>query len=148
MLTEGLSQEAQMTVGTPMPRLLVVDDDPAICQIYREVLGRLNYEVISADSCDQAMAQMSALNGNAEVLVVDLGLPDGDGTDFVRESSRKFGPRPTLFVSGWTDEFWNLSDTPGRWLVMRKPIPIKKLAAAVGWLAHGGEKPAELDAPD
>jgi DNA-binding response OmpR family regulator len=131
-----------------MPRLLVVDDDPAICRIYDEVFGRLNYEVISADSCAGAMAQMSAINGDARVLVVDIGLPDGEGPDFVRESSRKYGPRPTLFVSGWTDEFWDLSETPGRWLVMRKPIAIKRLTAAVDWLVHGGEKPAELDTAD
>jgi hypothetical protein len=38
-------------------------------------------------------------------------------------------------VSGWTDEFWNLSNAPGRWLVMQKPIPIPRLIAAVEWLA-------------
>jgi DNA-binding response OmpR family regulator len=137
-----------MTVGAQTMRLLVVDDDPAICQIYRDVLGRLNYDVVSADSCGQAMAQMYALNGEAGVLVVDIGLPDGDGSDFVRECSAAFGPRPTLFVSGWTDEFWDLSEMPGRWLVMRKPIPIDKLVAAVHWLAHGGVKPAVLDQAD
>jgi DNA-binding response OmpR family regulator len=137
-----------MTVGARVTRLLVVDDDPAICQVYREVFGRLNYDVVSAGSCAGAMAQMSALDGEPGVLVVDLGLPDGDGTDFVRECSAKFGPRPTLFVSGWTDEFWDLSEMPGRFLVMRKPIPIRKLAAAVQWLDQGGEKPAELDQPD
>ena len=33
-------------------------------------------------------------------------------------------------MSGWTDEFWNLSNAPGRWLVMQKPIPIPRLIAA------------------
>ena len=137
-----------MTLDAPRPRLLVVDDDPAICRVYKDVFARLNYDVMSAESCVEAMAQMSTINGDATVLIVDLGLPDGDGTDFVRASIQKYGPRPTLFVSGWTDEFWNLSETPGRWLVMRKPIPIAKLTAAVQWLATGGEKPRELDASD
>jgi len=137
-----------MTLSTQRRRLLVVDDDLAICRVYEDVFGRLNYEVMSAHSCVEAMAQMSAINGDASVLLVDLGLPDGDGTDFVSASTRKYGPRPTLFVSGWTDEFWNLSETPGRWLVMRKPIPIAKLSAAVDWLATGGDKPPELDALD
>jgi len=129
-------------------RLLVVDDDPAICQIYRDVLARDAYEVVVAGSCTEAMAQMDALGGEASALVVDLGLPDGDGAEFVYASTRKYGARPTLFVSGWTDEFWDLSRAPGRWLVMRKPVPIAKLRLAVGWLLRGGDKPKELDQPD
>ena len=128
-------------------RVLVVDDDPAICQIYREVLTGVGYEVSTAGSCGEAMRRMDELNGEAQVLVVDLGLPDGDGADFVRQSNEKYGARATMYVSGWTDEFWQLQDAPGRWLIMRKPIPIKKLLAAVKWLAQGGDKPAELDEP-
>jgi DNA-binding response OmpR family regulator len=129
----------------PNPRLLVVDDDPAICQIYKEVLRSEGYDVITAGSCSGAMQEMDAVKGDVQVLVVDLGLPDGDGGDFVRDSTAKYGDRPTLFVSGWTDEFWQLNDAPGRWLVMRKPVPIKKLLAAVKWLSNGGPKPPELD---
>ena len=130
------------------PRLLIVDDDAAICQIYQEVLEQEGYRVVTAKSCEDAMAKMDDIAGDAQVLVVDLGLPDGDGGDFVRDSAAKYGQRPTLYVSGWTDEFWQLHDVPGRWLIMRKPVPIKKLLAAVRWLAHGGDKPKELDDPD
>lgn len=129
-------------------RLLVVDDDPAICGIYREVLEREGYRVITARSCAEAMTQLDAVGGDVQVLVVDLGLPDGDGGDFVRDASEKYGERSTLYVSGWTDEFWQLPEVPGRWLIMRKPVAIKKLLAAVRWLAGGGDKPAELDDPE
>jgi DNA-binding response OmpR family regulator len=129
-------------------RLLVVDDDSAICRAYAEILGAEGYDVVTAGDCAQALGAMDSLNGDAHVLLVDLGLPDGDGAEFVRKSSVTYGDRPTLFISGWTDEFWDLHDAPGRWLVMRKPIPIKRLLAAVAWLAHGGPKPPELDAAD
>jgi DNA-binding response OmpR family regulator len=132
-------------VTAPRSRILVVDDDPAICQIYRELLERDGYAVATAASCAEAMSRMDDLKGDVQVLLVDLGLPDGDGADFVRDSAAKYGSRPTMYVSGWTDEFWQLEDAPGRWLIMRKPVPIKKMLAAVHWLAHGGDKPAELD---
>jgi len=134
-------------LSEPKTRLLVVDDDPAITQIYHEVLTGQGYDVLTAASCKDAMAKMDSIQGDAQVLVVDLGLPDGDGADFVRDSAAKYGNRPTMYVSGWTDEFWQLQDAPGRWIIMRKPLPIKKLLAAVRWLAYGGDKPAELDAP-
>ena len=126
-------------------RVLVVDDDASITKIYDEVLTGTGYTVVTAGSCAGAMAQMDSIGGDAQVLVVDLGLPDGDGADFVRDSATKYGTRPTLYVSGWTDEFWQLQDAPGRWIIMRKPIPVRKLLAAVRWLALGGPKPPELD---
>ena len=92
--------------------MLVVDDDQTILQIYREVLEQQGYEVVTAVSCADAMARMDAIQGRTDLLVVDLGLPDGDGADFVRDAAAKYGERPTLYVSGWTDEFWQLGDAP------------------------------------
>lgn len=126
-------------------RLLVVDDDPAITAIYREVLEREGYEVLTAPSCADAMRRLDEVSGEVRMLLVDLGLPDGDGTDFAKAAAEKYGPRPSIYVSGWTDEFWQLDEIPGRWLVMRKPVPIPQLLAAVKWLVHGGDKPRELD---
>jgi len=127
---------------------VIVDDDPAILQIYADVLDREGYDVVTAGSCAEAITRMDDIGGDAQVLVVDLGLPDGDGADFVRAAAAKYGPRPTAYVSGWTDEFWQLDDAPGRWLILRKPVQIRRLLAAVRWLERGGEKPAELDEPD
>ena len=127
-------------------RVFVVDDDAAITQIYDEVLRGQGYEVITAGSCADAMAKIDAVSGDVQVMVVDLGLPDGDGADFVRDAAAKYGSKPTMYVSGWSDEFWQMHDAPGRWIIMRKPLPVKKLLAAVAWLVAGGPKPAELDA--
>lgn len=126
-------------------RVLVVDDDPAITQIYDEVLRAQGYRIMTAGTCAQAMARMDEVGGDMQVLVVDLGLPDGDGAEFVRDATAKYGPRPTMYVSGWTDEFWQMGDAPGRWFIIRKPVPVRKLLAGVKWLAYGGDRPAELD---
>lgn len=134
-----------MTAPARVWRILVVDDDPAITTLYHEVLRGVGYDVVTAGSISEAMAAMERINGDAQVLVVDLGLPDGDGADFVRDAAVRFGAKPTMYVSGWTDEMWQLSEAPGRWIVMRKPLPVKRLLAAVKWLGEGGEKPAELD---
>ena len=134
-----------MTTPAFPGRILVVDDDPAITTLYDEVLRAQGYDVVTAGSIAQAMAAMERIKGEAHVLVVDLGLPDGDGSDFVRDAAARFGARPTMFVSGWTDEMWQLSEAPGHWIVLRKPLPVKRLLAGVKWLREGGPKPAELD---
>jgi DNA-binding response OmpR family regulator len=115
--------------------VLVVDDDPAICIAYDEILRAEGYDVATASSRAAAMSEIDRLDGSVDVLVLDIALPDADGTDLAHEIVARIGQRPTLYVSGWTDEFWNLSNAPGRWLVMQKPIPVPRLLAAIEWLA-------------
>ena len=129
-------------------RVLVVDDDPQITRSYDEILRAANYDVVIAATCATAKAEMQRVNGDVQVMLVDFGLPDCDGGDLVRDLIQQYGARPVLYVSGWTDEFWQLPEVSARWLMMRKPVPIRRLLAAVSWLAHGGDKPAELDQPD
>jgi DNA-binding response OmpR family regulator len=143
-----MAPPATVEPNTSLTRLLVVEDDAAVSRAYMEVLSGPGREILTASSCAEAMDKLDGIGGDAHVLVVDLGLPDGDGAQFVQDAGKKYGARPTLFISGWTDEFWDLHDAPGRFLVLRKPIPIKRLRAAVDWLAVGGDKPTELDAPD
>jgi DNA-binding response OmpR family regulator len=119
--------------------VLLVDDDPAICSAYGKILRSRGYEVTTAGSRADALAQIERLDGMVDVLIMDITLPDSDGTELAREIIDRIGIRPALYVSGWAEEFWNFSEAPGRWLVMQKPIPIQRLIAGVEWLA--GRRP-------
>jgi DNA-binding response OmpR family regulator len=129
--------------GPPAVRVLVVDDDGAICVAYDEVLRAHQYEVSTAGSRAEALREIARLNGGVDVLILDIALPDADGADLAREITGQIGQRPTLYVSGWTDEFWDLTAAPGRWLVLQKPIPIPRLIEAVDWLS--GRRAARPD---
>jgi DNA-binding response OmpR family regulator len=122
-------------VQAARPLLLIVDDDAAICAAYEQIFGAHGYDVLTAGSRTAALSALDRVDGAIDVMVLDIGLPDADGADLAKEIHQKIGPRPTLYVSGWADEFWNLSDAPTPWLVMQKPIPIAKLVAAVDYLA-------------
>ena len=127
----------------PAPkRILVVDDDPAICLAYSEVLSAGGYEVVTAGSRADALAALDRSGGEIDALILDIGLPDADGADVARDIADRIGQRPTLYVSGWSEDFWQLSDAPGRWRVRQKPIPIPWLLEAVRWLAEGGAPPS------
>jgi DNA-binding response OmpR family regulator len=126
-------------------RVLIVDDDPAICRAYQEILTAEGYEVATAGGRVEGLAALEQLNGAVDVFIVDIALRDADGPDFARDAVAKFGNRPTVYVSGWTDDFWDLSEAPRPWLVLRKPVPVPKLLAALRWLIEGGEKPKELE---
>lgn len=123
-------------------RILVVDDDPAICRAYSELLSANGYDVVTAGSRADALDAVDRSGGVIDALILDIGLPDADGADVARDIADRMGQRPTLYVSGWAEDFWQLSDAPGRWRVRQKPIPIPWLLDAVRWLAEGGEPPA------
>jgi DNA-binding response OmpR family regulator len=126
-------------------RVLIVDDDPAICRAYDEILTVEGYAVITSGSRAEGLAALEKVEGAVDALIVDFGLRDADGPDFVRDAVAKFGTRPTLYVTGWTDEFWDMSKAPAPWVMLRKPVPVPLLLATLRWLIEGGPKPAELE---
>lgn len=125
--------------------MLVVDDDPAIRQAYQEILSGEGYEVVTSEGRAEGLAALEQLNGEVDLFVVDFGLRDADGPDFARDAVAKFGTRPTVYVSGWTDEFWDMSSAPAPWLVLRKPVAVPSLLASLRWMIEGGPKPAGLE---
>ena len=129
------------TVSNGSANVLLVDDDSSICALYSEILRAEGYEVAAAGSRAAALVEIDRLAGSIDVLVLDIALPDGDGPELAHEIVAKIGERPTLFVSGWADDFWNLSNVPGRWLVMQKPISVPRLVGAIEWLTGRRTEP-------
>ncbi|RAS61917.1 two-component system KDP operon response regulator KdpE [Lentzea atacamensis] len=64
-----------------MTKVLVVDDEPQIVRALRINLTARGYEVLTAP--DGATALRLAADGKPDVVVLDLGLPDMDGTDVI-----------------------------------------------------------------
>jgi two-component system KDP operon response regulator KdpE len=62
-------------------RVLVVDDDPQILRALRINLTAHGYQVLLAP--DGAAALRAAAEGHPDVVVLDLGLPDMDGTEVI-----------------------------------------------------------------
>ncbi|MFC8368181.1 MULTISPECIES: response regulator [unclassified Streptomyces] len=79
-----------------MTRVLVVDDDPAIVRALVINLRARSYEVDSAH--DGADALRTAAARHPDVVVLDLGLPDMDGVDVLREL-RSWSRVPVLVLS-------------------------------------------------
>jgi DNA-binding response OmpR family regulator len=117
------------------PQVLIVDDDASIRSLYEDILRAEEYSVATAGTGADAIGALERLGGIVDVLVLDIGLPDADGANVAKEIVARIGHRPTLYVSGWADEFSDLAEAPGRWLVMQKPIPVPSLIAAIDWLS-------------
>lgn len=67
---------------TGKTRVLIVDDEPAIVKFLRPALGANDYEVLTAGTVVEATKRIAA--ESPDIIVLDLGLPDGDGTTVIR----------------------------------------------------------------
>ena len=83
-----------------MTRVLVVDDEPAIVRALQINLRARGYDVRTA--VDGATALSVAATHRPEIVVLDLGLPDLDGTEVVA-GLRGWTTVPILVLSGRSD---------------------------------------------
>ena len=116
-------------------RVLVVDDEPAICRALTIALTRAGYHVTSAHSGDAALAVLSMQQ--VDVMVIDLRIPDTRG-DVVFELAAATYPHlrnRTLFMTGDISERAYKLILSCKCPSLRKPFELKELIDAVHALA-------------
>src|SRR4051794_16115028 len=77
-------------------RVLIVDDEAAILRFLKPVLEANNYELLSAGTAEEATKRIAA--DTPDIVVLDLGLPDGDGKEVIRQV-RKWSDVPIIVLS-------------------------------------------------
>ena len=85
-----------------MYQVLVVEDDIGIRGILRTLLEAQHYRVVEAESGGRGIIEARGSH-RPDLVVIDLGLPDLDGTTVIREI-RKFSAVPILVLSARTLE--------------------------------------------
>src|SRR4051812_35158090 len=68
--------------GRQVGNVLVVDDEPELRSALRRILVTAGHSVLEARSASEALAALS--QSRLDVVVLDLGLPDGSGFDVLK----------------------------------------------------------------
>ncbi len=89
-------------------RLLVVDDEPSIRDLFQTSLSAAGYEVRVAKDGFDALAQMRG--ALPDLIVTDLKMPNMSGFEFLSVVRRRFPQVPTIAISG---EFHHPVETLG-----------------------------------
>ena len=79
-----------------MHRILVVEDDPALRRVLSMLFETNGFRVVAADTCDLAIRQ--AQTHRPDVCILDLGLPDSDGVNFIHKV-RTWSPVAIIVLS-------------------------------------------------
>ncbi len=80
-------------------RLLIVEDEEIARLLYKRLLDRMpvRYDIVS--SIGDAQRRIAEADGY-DLLVTDLRLPDGRGTDLLEEFHRRFPQARVLIITG------------------------------------------------
>jgi CheY-like chemotaxis protein len=117
-------------VGQPL--VLIVDDDPDLCQSLRDVLGDRGYRVCEAHDEAEAAA---VLRGTAfRVVLIDMKLPSGDGAGVYRLVREANPQARTVVITGHRGEMEKRVDKvlrEGADAVCYKPFDVGQLLATL-----------------
>ena len=88
-------------MSTSAPTALLIEDEPQICRFLRAALETEGWSVHEAHTSRQGLVE--AGTRHPDLVIADLGLPDGDGVDMIRDL-RTWSATPVIVLSARTDE--------------------------------------------
>jgi len=139
-MSEIPGQAARIQGAVPHPPLLlVVDDEEAIRRFLRVTLESQNYRVKEASTANEGLIQ--ARTQRPDLILLDLGLPDGDGVAVTR-SIRAESAVPILVLSARDQEQDKVAALDaGADDYLTKPFGVGELAARIRTaLRHAGQR--------
>ena len=123
-------------------RVLVVDDEPAICKALTTALDRAGYDAVAAHSGDAALARLAV--EHFDMMLVDLRIPDTRG-DILFELAAATHPHlrhRTVFMTGDLADKAQKLVASCRCEMLKKPFELKEMIAVLGSLAPQTERDA------
>lgn len=84
-----------------MKKILIIDDDKAIRKLLKISLRSCGFEVMESECIKDAL--IAASINSPELILLDLGLPDGDGLRFIKEF-REWHNAPIIVISAISQE--------------------------------------------
>jgi DNA-binding response OmpR family regulator len=115
---------------TGRKRVVLVEDDADTLDAMNLLLERIAVTAVPASTCAAAQRAADALGG-VDLLIADLGLPDGTGLELASALATRFGGCATIIVSGSPPEY-GLPEGVGVWLT--KPVDFTRFREAVARL--------------
>lgn len=103
--------------------ILVVEDDNIVRMLIVDVLEELEYKVLEADGCEQALVFLRNEAQPIALMMTDVGLPVMDGRELAKQARLVRPGLPILFASGYAESI----DVPEGMNVIGKPFSIDQL---------------------
>ena len=104
--SSSVAAEAEETGTAPQLNnhgvILLVDDDPKICQLLNALLTQQGFETLVASSAAEALDHVK--HSPPALLITDIMMPGMRGTELAEAVRKKHPNLPVLFISGYSDK--------------------------------------------
>ncbi len=97
-MQQGLTGERKLPVATP---IIIIDDDPKLCESYKEYLEPLGYNVTTAHTGPDGLEKV--LQGDFRAVILDVMLPGMNGIEVLKNIRHKSNV-PVLMLTGRGEE--------------------------------------------
>jgi two-component system, cell cycle sensor histidine kinase and response regulator CckA len=112
--------------------ILLVEDEPLVRELSREMLERQGYRVMLAGSAEEA-EKLSAIAGSFDLLITNIRMPEVSGIELARRLRAQHPGLKVLYVSGYAEED---SADPDAWEIekggfLQKPFSADSLGRKI-----------------
>jgi CheY-like chemotaxis protein len=109
--------------------ILLVEDHEITRTVLTHLLTRRNYKVVAVDTA--AKARETASQNKFDLLISDIGLPDGNGNDLMNELREKYGIKGIALTGYGMEEDITRGKAAGFVTHLIKPVKIQSLESAL-----------------
>ena len=136
---ESAAAPALRTAEKPGARLrvLLVEDHSDTAVALADLMRMHGHEVSIAGSVAQALETAASAGGEIDLVISDLGLPDGNGQDLMRELAERFGLRGIALSGYGMEDDVRRSREAGFERHLTKPVNLEALETAIQQVAAG-----------
>ncbi len=112
--------------------ILLVEDEEGLRALNARGLASRGYTVLEAGTGVEAIDRLEKFDGQVDLVVSDVVMPEMDGPTLARELRRRNPDLKIIFVSGYAeDAFQKHLPDHGQYAFLPKPFTLKQLVAAV-----------------
>ena len=123
--------------------ILVVDDQPHVRRLLRQILDRDGYAVLEAEDERTAVDTVRDYDRGIDLALVDIELPGRDGAQVAATLNRDFGLAQTVFITGLDpDELIARGRLDAEAPLVRKPFTVAGLTGTVKAMLHPRPQPS------
>jgi signal transduction histidine kinase/FixJ family two-component response regulator len=132
-----MKAKAAPTPSTPTPaapatraRILVVDDEEQVVQIFQDLLTQQGYEVVSSANGDDAISKVTT--GKFDLVLTDINLPGVDGLEVVRATKAADKDTVVILITGYASTTTAIDALrQGAYDYITKPFDLWETAKAI-----------------
>ncbi len=117
--------------------VLVIDDDEAVCELFRETLEEAGHAVVT--SADSSAGLKLATEQDFNLVFLDLKMPGMDGAEVFKRIRASRPNLPVTIITGFADsELMFIAMENGPFGVMKKPFTGSDIMTVLGTYLHSG----------